>query len=221
MTDENIIEILPKGRTAFLMIHGVGEQNPLETLDYFTQNLLNYFQARNVPVKLEHLIAKRRHSPGNVWVESFIRLSSTDTQQDWLIDIHEYYWANQTDKKISVSEILQWAEQTLQGTIKFYERKENKYLFDALMKDQDLNRNLNFKYRIRWLTIFLRLFNFIYPILRLGLWLILFLAGPFLGGNLLQSAWKLSKKLVTPPLVNFVGDVAIYSITDIRSNQNL
>lgn len=214
MTHEHISVRFPKGRTAFFLIHGVGEQNPFETVDYSAQNFIKYFEAQNLPLVVEHLVAKRRRTTGSIWTESFIRLSSKDPEQDWLIDIHEYYWANHTANKISVAETLQWAEQTLSGTIKFYSLQENKSLFEGLQQDKDY-KGL-FKFRLRWLTIFLRLFNFVYPGLRLLLWVILFLLGPFLRGRFLQSAWNLSKRLVTPPLVNFVGDVAIYTTTDVK-----
>lgn len=206
---------LLKGRTAFMFIHGIGQQNPFETVDFFTQNFLKYFDKQNLSFKLEHLIAKRRLSTGSVWTESFIRLNSTDNDQDWVIDVHEFYWAANTENKISVPEILQWAEQTLDGTIKFYNRQENKALLDALLFNS--NRKKFFKYRLRSLTILLRIFNLIYPVLRTIIWLILLFLGPFLRGRFLQSAWKLSKQLVTPPLVNFIGDIAIYSITDQKS----
>jgi hypothetical protein len=205
----------PKGRTAFIIIHGVGEQTPFETVDYFAQNLVKYFEEQNLPVRLEHLIAKRRLVTGYPWTESFVRLSSNNIKQDEFIDIHEYYWAANTENKISVPEILQWAEQTLEGTIQFYNRKENQSKLDELLKEK--NWNSFFKYRLRWLTIFLRLFNFIYPGLRLIVCLLLLLLSPFLQGRFLQPAWQLSRKLVTPLLVNFVGDVAIYTTTNVKS----
>ncbi|MCX7592342.1 MAG: hypothetical protein N2235_01020 [Fischerella sp.] len=205
----------PKGRTAFIIIHGVGEQTPFETVDYFAQNLIKYFEEQNLPVSLEHLIAKRRLVNGYPWTESFVRLSSNNTKQDEFIDIHEYYWAANTENKISVPEILQWTEQTLEGTIKFYSRKENQSKLDELLKEKSWNSF--FKYRLRWLNIFLRLFNFIYPGLRLIVCLLLLLLSPFLQGRFLQPAWQLSRKLVTPLLVNFVGDVAIYTTTNVKS----
>ncbi|MBW4614797.1 MAG: hypothetical protein KME21_16280 [Desmonostoc vinosum HA7617-LM4] len=215
MSFPNIGVRYPQGRTAFLLIHGIGEQNPYETVDFFAQNLLKYFDKQGLPFKLEHLIARRRFATGSAWTESFVRLHSTDTTQDWLIDIHEYYWAADTANKISVPEILQWTERTLDGTIDFYSRKENQPLLNELLANK--KKKSFFTFRLRWLAIFLRLFNLIYPLLRLVLWIILFFIGPFLSGWFLQSAWKLSKQLATPPLVNFVGDIAIYSITDPKS----
>lgn len=215
MTEKPINVKFPQGRTAFLVIHGIGEQYPFETVNDFTLNWLKYFEAQNIKIQLDHLLAKRRLSIGAFWIESFVRLSSADPQQDWMIDIHEYYWAPDTKNQINISQILQWAEQTLDGTIKFYERKDNKILLDELLNNRD--KTGFFKFRLRWLTIFLRIYNFVYPVLRLGLWLILYLLGPFLSGRFLQSAWNLSKELITPPLVNLVGDITLYSITDPKS----
>ncbi|MFN6539103.1 MAG: hypothetical protein RM021_022495 [Nostoc sp. EkiNYC01] len=215
MTDKQKTVRLLKGRTAFLFIHGIGNQNPFETVDFFTQNFLQYFDKQNLAFNLEHLIAKRRLSTGSFWTESFIRLKPTDNNEDWLIDIHEYYWSAYTENKITVPEILQWAEQTLDGTIKFYNRKENQPLLDNLLANK--NRKTFFTYRLRSLTILLRIFNFLYPVLRMGIWLILLLAGPFLKGRFLQSAWQLSKQLITPPIVSFIGDITIYCITDQKS----
>ncbi|PMB18805.1 hypothetical protein CEN47_23915, partial [Fischerella thermalis CCMEE 5319] len=205
----------PQGRTAFIIIHGVGEQIPYETVDYFAQNLIKHFEGQSLPIKLEHLIAKRRLPNGNPWIESFVRVSSAELQPDDFIDIHEYYWAADTENKISVPEVLQWTEQTLQGTIAFYSREENQDKLDEILKE---NKWKNFfKYRLRWLTIFLRLFNIVYPWLRLIVCILLLLLSPFLHGQFLQPAWKLSRKLVTPLLVNFVGDVAIYTTTNVKS----
>jgi hypothetical protein len=215
MTQEHIDLRCLKGRTAFFIIHGIGEQNPFETVDYSAQNFIKYFEEQNLPVLVEHLVAKRRRANGYIWTESFVRFTSKDPEQDWLIDIHEYYWANQTSHQIGMSEILQWTEQTLSGTINFYNTEENKPLLNEILENQDVNNV--FKFRLRWLTIFLRLFHIIYPVLRLLLWLILFLLSPFLSGRFLQSAWTLSKTLVTPPLVNLVGDVAVYTTTDVKS----
>ncbi|BAU06108.1 hypothetical protein [Fischerella sp. NIES-3754] len=205
----------PQGRTAFIIIHGVGEQIPYETVDYFAQNLIKYYQGQSLPIKLEHLIAKRRLANSNPWIESFVRVSSAELQPDDFIDIHEYYWAADTENKISVPEVLQWTEQTLQGTIAFYSREENQDKLDEILKENKWKKF--FKYRLRWLTIFLRLFNIVYPWLRLIVCILLLLLNPFLHGQFLQPAWKLSRKLVTPLLVNFVGDVAIYTTTNVKS----
>ncbi len=214
MNDEPILNKTPQGRTAFIIIHGIGEQKLFETLDYFGRNWIKYFQRKNINVQLEHMITQRRIYDFSQ-VDSFIQLSSSDSGQDWIIDIHEYYWAYQTENKITLSEVIRWLEETLKGTIKFYNQPHNKNLLAGLLQ-QKTSKKI-FKYRLRTLVIFLRLFNFIYPLLRLVLWLVLFLSSPFLSGNVLQSAWKQSKQIVTPALVNYVGDLAIYATTHAKS----
>ncbi len=215
MNTQEIRINFPQGRTAFIIIHGIGEQIPYETVDYFAQNLVKHFEVQSLPIMLEHLIAKRRLPSGSPWIESFVRLTPPEFPADDFIDIHEYYWAADTENKISVSEVLQWAEQTLEGTIVFYSRKENQSKLDDILKEK--NWNSFFKYRLRWLTIFLRLFKIIYPWLRLIVCAFLLLLSPFLQGKFLQPAWELSRKLITPLLVNLVGDVAIYTTTAVKS----
>jgi hypothetical protein len=215
MNNEPIINEIPRGRTAFIIIHGVGEQKPFETVDYFGRNWIDYFEKKKVNVKLEHIITQYQ-VPSVAGAESFVRISSSDVEQDWIVDIHEYYWAYQTQEQITVSEVLRWVEKTLEGTIKFYSQPQNEKLLQELKEKQSSRRQI-FQYRLRSLTIFLRLFHLIYPLFRLGLWLVLSVSNPFLSGRFLQSAWTLSKQLLIPPLVNYVGDIAIYTTADAKS----
>lgn len=216
MNNETIINEIPKGRTAFIIIHGIGEQKPFETVDYFGRNWIKYFEQKKVDVKLEHIITEHK-IPSFAYTDNFIRISPSDAKQDWVVDVHEYYWAYQTDNEITVSEVLRWAEKTLRGTIRFYSQPQNQPLLAALSTQQS-NTQI-FKYRLRGLTVFIRAFKLIYPLLRLGLWLILSISNPFLSGRFLQSPWTLSKQLLIPPLVNYVGDIAIYTTTDAKSTQ--
>ncbi|MDJ0736931.1 MAG: hypothetical protein QNJ47_23160 [Nostocaceae cyanobacterium] len=205
-----------QGRTAFIIIHGVGEQSPFETMDYFCRNWIKYFEQQNLNPKLEHLITQRQVSNNYGGIENFVRLSFHDSpQEDSFVDFHEYYWAFQTENKISVSEILEWAQRTLKGTIKFYRHPENKPLLDELLKTHKINTP--FKFRWRWFTLLLLIFTLIYPLLRVLVWLILLLSNPLFPGNLSQSPWQRSKTIVTPALVTLIEDIAIYTTTDIKS----
>ncbi len=205
----------PQGRTAFIVIHGVGQQNPFETVDYFCRNWVQYFEQQNLQPQLEHLITHRRLANSYGGVESFVRLSFSNSQSDSFIDFHEYYWALQTENKITVPEILQWAQTTLTGTVNFYGRPENKPLLDGILKTHKINQV--FKFRWRWFTVLLRIFAFIYPLLRIFIWLILLLSNPLFPGNLSKSTWQRSKTIVTPALVTLIEDIAIYTTTDPKS----
>ncbi len=61
----------PKKRTAFLVIHGIGEQNPFETLDFFVTNFLK------VLIKKNHgkaISVKHEIKPRNGWIERIMSL---------------------------------------------------------------------------------------------------------------------------------------------------
>src|SRR5512139_2046799 len=93
----------PKGRTAFLVIHGIGEQSPYETLDSFGRGMDDYLRSLDPSVTAEHRMASRQDPGGSSWTEHFVRLRPA--AGDDLIDVHEFYWAYLSEEKISVSEI--------------------------------------------------------------------------------------------------------------------
>jgi hypothetical protein len=65
----------PQGHKVFLVIHGIGEQNPFETLDSFTRGLVGYLKSQSVQFKIAHRIAERKRADGSGWTESSVRLS--------------------------------------------------------------------------------------------------------------------------------------------------
>ena len=105
--------LLKNSRTAILVIHGIGEQNPYETLDQFSRNLMRYLVHEGGIEDLE--ISADRYDR-NDSVEARIRLSTSRSgpapgQPAW-IDLYEYYWAPQTEDKISYKETLSWLIKT-------------------------------------------------------------------------------------------------------------
>jgi len=48
----------PTGRTAFVVIHGIGEQSPFETLDSFGRGLLGEFDQQRIAYQLAHKLRK-------------------------------------------------------------------------------------------------------------------------------------------------------------------
>jgi hypothetical protein len=92
---------LVKGKTAVLVIHGIGEQNPYEPLDAFARGLFTELQseipnARLQPLKIGH----------EDWVQAAIRIENPDTND--AVDIFEYYWAPYTEDKLSAVSTLWW-----------------------------------------------------------------------------------------------------------------
>jgi hypothetical protein len=189
-------------RTAFIVIHGIGEQLPFETLDAFTANFIRHFGE----VKLAHAITTRGGASGKTWQENFIQVERTNGCP---IDIHEFFWAYLTEEKITIPETVKWVEQTLAATKKYY--KENKELHKKYEERRGTKRfplaRVLLMLRIAAFTLpFVKLFGVIFsPISRLPL---------FMG------IAKLSHAVINKfgwIVTGYLGDVAIYTTTDEKS----
>jgi hypothetical protein len=112
---------LAKARTAILVVHGIGEQNPYETLDQFGRNLMRYLSFEG---GIDDLQIEADRYDHNDSTEARIRLSTQnfgpDPNTKGLIDIYEYYWAPQTEDKISYLETLSWLIKTTLTPIRLF-----------------------------------------------------------------------------------------------------
>jgi hypothetical protein len=110
---------LSKRTTAILVIHGIGEQNPYETLDQFGRNLLRYLAFEGGIDDLEISVDRYDHNDST---EARVRLrtekygpqagDSPTEARPAFIDIYEYYWAPATEDKISYLDTLSWLIKT-------------------------------------------------------------------------------------------------------------
>jgi hypothetical protein len=191
----------PKGRTAFLVIHGIGEQNPYETLDSFGRGMHDHLRSLDPSITVEHGMASRQDPGGASWTEHFVRLRPA--AGDDFIDVHEFYWAYLSEEKITVSEIWVWVEQTLKGTKKFY--AENKKLAERYEG----------KYRFQRVAWMLRLMSMLYPLL------LVFKAFSYLLPidkiPWVQAVGQAIKRKTAYLLVGYIGDIAIYTTLDQKS----
>lgn len=108
--------VLQRARTAILVIHGIGEQRPYETLDQFARNLTRYLKYEG---GIDDLAVSAQKIDHNDWVEAMVRLETKAhgprTQEGWesaTIDLYEYYWAPMTEDKISYKETISWLIKT-------------------------------------------------------------------------------------------------------------
>ena len=112
---------LAKARTAILVVHGIGEQNPYETLDQFGRNLMRYLSFEGGINDLQIEAARYDHNDST---EARIRLKTQafgpGPNTEGLIDIYEYYWAPQTEDKISYRETLAWLIKTTLTPIRLF-----------------------------------------------------------------------------------------------------
>jgi hypothetical protein len=82
-----------KEDTAILVLHGVGNQKPLETLDTFGRGLIEAyvkFGALNPDdLHISHHLGKKAGDSGQVWFDNIIRISHQGS--DKTIDLYEYF----------------------------------------------------------------------------------------------------------------------------------
>ena len=89
--------------TAILVIHGMGEQTPLETLDAFATTMLPVMETKaNGALEKHHRLLSRK-----TWNENYISVFPQG-QRAPSIDIYEYYWAYEAERQINAGEILDW-----------------------------------------------------------------------------------------------------------------
>lgn len=195
----------PQGHTTFVVIHGIGDQKPFETLDAFTQGMVNYLNQTG-EVHLEHQICFRKNPEDrSSWMESYVRLYPEQHSATW-IDVHEFYWAHLTEGKIAAGQVRQWLRQTLKGAIDTY-RANDDYL---KQHHPQLQQPGHRPYWWRLNGIIWRL-RFVYPIVRL-LEVLLFRWTP------IQIPIELLRQFGIRIVVDFIGDIAIYTSTEQKSS---
>jgi hypothetical protein len=96
------------GRTAILVIHGIGEQNPYETVDQFARGFARHFQAYKPKLEPERI----RHDG---WTEVAVHLDFGDRPTSRglkRLSLFEFYWAPYTEGKVSDRAVLWWLLRT-------------------------------------------------------------------------------------------------------------
>ncbi|HXT40257.1 MAG TPA: hypothetical protein VN887_09555 [Candidatus Angelobacter sp.] len=114
----------PSQDTAVLVVHGIGNQEPFDTLDQFARTLVETLRAGGRDaITMTHMTAmKPSRSSGGFWYDNFIRLAIGPERPH--VDIFEYYWAYQTEGKASLGDIQNWVAQVTRGAEKFYRENE-------------------------------------------------------------------------------------------------
>ncbi|MDN3581279.1 hypothetical protein [Mucilaginibacter flavus] len=201
--------------TAILVVHGIGNQLPLETIDQFGRGLIQQYRAEyREGFSISHKIVSKKSDDNGVWFDNALRLQKDDSE--YFIDIYEYYWADYTEDKASWKDLNTWLQGVVNGAEKFYKRngqigeqyKDKSPFFDT--------KTGKFKvgiYRF-FMSVVSKVFLFIDMIWRIIIWLISLI--PFLGkfaDSLLQSY----ADTIVHDLTNILGDVAVYNVVDPKS----
>lgn len=128
--------------TALLVIHGIGEQNPYETLDQVARGFVRYFRGRNLVPALRP--ERLRHADGT---EVAIHLEFPEPYSprgERRLTLFEFYWAPFTEGKATTRGILAWLIRTTLTPLR--------YLADNLLALLD-TREHNSRGRVAWLML--------------------------------------------------------------------
>lgn len=197
-------------KIAIMVIHGIGEQQPFETLDDFFKPFIRNYENRTKKAAVKkHVLL--RYDPE--WIESCIQVLPEGTGLPEFT-ICEYYWSYMTQRQITPAEIVQWTVQVAQAAKRFYFGKNASTYADPndpLWKGNEFD---HYKYLVRmlcWGNLVGRLLLLLKPLLKS-------VPGMVLLGNLLTAfplrwIWVLCSKIA----VDYFGDVALYCSMDKKS----
>jgi pimeloyl-ACP methyl ester carboxylesterase len=200
--------------TAILVVHGIGDQLPLETLDDFGRGLVSEYKALypDLKIRLEHIVATKSGDDGSHWFENVVRVHLGDLKY---IDLYEYYWANYTQDLASFNDIRRWLNGVVAGSKKFYDKIA---ALDEKFSGGGPFFNKKGKFMAWKYSLFLKSVTYIFPlvqtILKAILWALSFI--PVLG-KALQNYFQSFYKDAESNLSNVVGDIVVYNVSDPKS----
>lgn len=219
-----------KKKMAIVVIHGIGEQKPFETLDAFALGLRTEYQNMiNSQISLEHNIIWCKD-----WGESYISLVPKDSANYRQIDVIEYYWSHMTQRKITSPQIMQWISKVTRNAMAYYKKYPTEYSDKLLfVQDNELNRSEYFAQTLGLEGWYKKVFKvLLFLIDHIWLWKLYKSIGsslldvteniPFLGVIKKIIGWlsklpKLIVKLASKPIVDYIGDIALYCTSDLKS----
>lgn len=188
---------LKSDKTAILVIHGIGQQNPYETIDQFSRGVFDYLKEKGHSGATLDLNRVAREG----WTEVSVRIQADPpkAEQDSgkagngkrpLIDIYEYYWAPETQGKISYLQTLKW--------LLWADLKPFLYL-DRNLQEMASAKKVKSKGGMLWLFVreVIRFLAFYIP-LGLGLSLLLF-----------KGVTSLSYEKTFSPLLEFLTNMTL------------
>ena len=205
----------PKRRTAILVLHGVGSQYPLETLDMFSRTLIRELRGRTgEKTSLEHMVALRKDPDGAEWRDNYIRIRPGG--EGGPIDVYEYYWANLSENILDLENLRRWVAQVVRGARRFYEENEElgrKYGDRSIFfsRDGKLRKGV-------YHASILAAFGLIPAKTATSAWIASAAGRVPLFGWVLRRLAGVFDREATSYLTNVVGDVAVYNSLDPKSS---
>lgn len=215
LTDDLLNGLWVRQNTAILIIHGIGHQVPLETLDKFVRRLCEtYHLSTKETLKIEHKIVNRLNE-GSSWFENFIRIQKPGS--DFYIDVYEYYWAHLTEDQATINEIQKWLRRTVKGAGKFYKRNSR---FGQMNGDNSFFFNRTGDFNLMRYRFFLFITAIVIPGITTITNMLLGLIGriQIMGiGHLFSVLKEGLSKSKFGMVTNVIGDITIYNTSDAKS----
>lgn len=196
----------PDKSTAFLVIHGIGEQKAYETLDSYTRTFWKYLSTNNPRLKIRGIHKVIRQED---FIKSYVALKPEIRKEVINLDFYEYYWAHVQQRQVDLRDIVKWLIDTSKGAKKFY--KENEKLV-AKYEERKSPAFKNNKFRKKGYLHLIRNFHgFIFFIS----WLLKSRVLSFFVKHSTFLQWILRK--VNRKIIDYVGDIVAYTATDMKS----
>src|SRR5437867_4353720 len=107
-------------RTAILVIHGIGEQNPYETLDSFARGLVQYFASSWAGAKVSLKPDRINHGD---WTEAAVHVDAVnpaDPRDALHLSLFEFYWAPYTEGKVTYRGVLSWLARSALTPLRYW-----------------------------------------------------------------------------------------------------
>ncbi len=217
-----------KESTAILIVHGIGNQNPLETLDQLGRGIIetywNELGYARTDFTITHKVAIKSNAAGHKWFDNFLRISKNG--ETAYIDLYEYYWANLTQGKVSMRDIQSWIADVVHQAKKFYEEnvtmQENSADTNFTKKSNEkdtLSNESKVKFKGFRYKAFLMVVSLVIPFINwlLGLprWLAKSTIFVSLGVGVIAEkfAARIEDTLSTK-MANVIGDIVVYNTAD-------
>ena len=212
-------------KTAMLVIHGIGNQNPLETLDGLGRGIIEAYWTElgysKTDFTITHKVAVKKNSSGRDWFDNFLRISKKG--DDAYIDLYEYYWANLTQNKVSLLDIQRWVADVVHQAKKFY--KENVTMeansaetrFTKKSSEIDpLTNESKVKFKGFRYKFFLLCISLVLPLFRVFVMFPAWIAKKNIPGVSwiagLISGWF--EETLSTQFANVIGDIVVYNTAD-------
>lgn len=199
------------GPTAILVVHGIGNQEPLQTLDLFGRGICEEFRMRGNDLELIHGVAPL--SGDRYGVSHWLRLQPRAGGP--ALDLFEYYWADVPQDRAPLGAIQKWLDAAVHGARTFYEG--NQALVETYeTKGSPFFRKGKFNYWRYWWFLFV--VGRVIPLTVGLLQLITKGVGALpVVGQLASGIMEKMEGKMLDALANVVGDVVVFNSIEARS----